>query len=276
MTLAPIDAWQPLQDALAAAGNWGSILPAGRTLVESLRGFEEDAPGMIIVHPAGRIEVRQNVVPLGICLGKIGNAPITGHDLFEIKDLIIDGESLNPDPVQEFFARGQFEELTSDQKLSVPSFERMKGGVTTAASEMVRIDGEDNVVEDKPVTYESILIKRDSTLELQQPYGEFEWEEAQFIAAAGITRKAIRRAGPRKRFSLLRPRPKVGVPEVAYCIANAEDLIRATLSSELDRENRNMTRMAADQALRAQIKLEPEQADNLIVVPEYEVHKVIA
>lgn len=283
VTLAPIDAWQPLQDALAAAGNWSSGLPAGRTLVESLRGFEEDAPGKIIVHPAGRLEVRQNVVPLGICLDKVGNAPITGHDLFDIKDLIVDVEdlivedkSLNPEPVQEFFARGQFEELTSDQKLSVPSFERMKGGVTTAASEMVRIDGEDNVVEYKPVTYESILIKRDSTSELQQPDGEFEWEEAQFIAAAGITRKAIRRAGPRKRFSSLHPRPKVGVREEAYCIANAEDLTRATLSSELDHENRNMTRMAADQVLRAQIELEPEQANNLLVVPEYEVYEVIA
>jgi hypothetical protein len=152
----------------------------------------------------------------------------------------------------------------------------MKGGVTTAASETVRIDGRDDVVEDKPITYESILIKRDSTSELQQLDGVFEWEEAQFIVAAGITRKAIRRAGPRKRFSSLHPRPKVGVPEEAYCIANAEDLTRATLSSELDHENRNMTRMAADQVLRAQIELEPEQANNLLVVPEYEVYEVMA
>ena len=64
--------------------------------------------------------------------------------------------------VEEFFARGQFEELTADQKLSLPSFEKMKGGVTTAASSAVRADGAPEV---KSLAYESILIRPDRTSE---------------------------------------------------------------------------------------------------------------
>lgn len=268
-TLPPIDPWQPLQDALNAPDNWGSVLPDGRSLVESLRDFEEGTPELILVHPAGRFEVRQNVVPLGIGLDKVGNAPITVHDLFDISDLIVGGESLSPEPVEEFFARGQFEELADHQKLSVPSFEKMKGGVTTA-SEAVKIAG---AVEDKSLEFESILIKPDRTSKPQKPSGKSEWEEAKFMAAANVTRRALRRAESRKRFSSLRLQPKVAVSEERYCIANAENLTRANLSPMLRQENRNLTRMAADQVLKAQLKLEPDKAENLIVIPEFEVEE---
>jgi hypothetical protein len=98
-----------------------------------------------------------------------------------------------------------------------------------------------------------------------------EWNEAKFIAQANIGKRAIRRAGPKKRFSSLRPQPKVAVFEERYCIAKAEDLTRAELSSQLKQENSGMSRMAADQVLKAQIELAPDQAGKLIVIPEYEV-----
>ena len=272
VTLPPVDPWGPLQEALGTASNWGSVLPAQHTLVETVRGFEEDAPEQIIVHPTGRFEVRQNVVPLGVSLDKAGSAPITGHDLFDIGDVTINGESLKPEPVEEFFARGQFEALTDHQKLSVPSFEKMKGGVTTALR-AVRIDG---AVEDKPLAYESILIKPDRTAQGQQPEGHLEWEDAKFIAAADVRRRAIGRAGPRKRFAALRSKAKVRVGEERYCIAHTADLTRATLSPTLAQENSNLSRVKADQVLKAQLALDPEQAETLIVIPEYEIYKEAA
>lgn len=237
-------------------------------MVESLRGFEEGATEQIVIHPAGRFEVRQNVVPLGIGLYTVGNAPITGHDLFDIEDLSVNGDSLELKTVEEFFARGQFEELSNEQKLSVPSFEKMKAGVTTASSEAVQIEG---TVEDKELGYESILIKPDRTSQRQQTNGIMEWGEARFIAQANIGKRAIRRAGPKKRFSSMRPQPKVAVLEERYCIAKAEDLTRAELSSQIKQENSGLSHMAADQILKAQLQLEPDQKGELIVIPEYEV-----
>ena len=67
--------------------NWSGVLPAKQSVVEALRSLEsEKVEGgqPIIVHPAGRLEVRQNVLPLGVRLQKVGNAPITGPDWFDI------------------------------------------------------------------------------------------------------------------------------------------------------------------------------------------------
>jgi hypothetical protein len=290
--------------------------------------------------------VRQNVVPLGVRLEKVGNAPITGHDLFDIKELSVNGDTLTPEPVEEFFARGQFEELSADQRLSLPAFEKMKGGVTTAASAGVRIDGD---LEPWTLAYESILIKPDRTSETQEPdvvfltdidpyfqsdldsgtisevlrlefaqkdislsrnelititteeensrwriydsghdrtytvlkesemlnvYGEinwFNWNEAEVIIKASTARKATQRAGPRKRFSTVRPQPKVRVSEERYCIVKASNLTLAELDPALGQDNRDMTRMVADQVLKAQLEHRPDQAGELLVIPECEV-----
>jgi hypothetical protein len=283
-TLPAVDPWVPFQKALTSAGNWGSVLPDGRTLVESMRGREEGTPEQIVIHPAGRIEVRQNVVPMGVGLSKTGNAPITGHDLFDIVEMKTNGDTLELGAIEEFFARGQYEELSSQQRLSVPSFEKMKGGVTNAASEAVRVEG---AVEDTPLEYESILIRPDRTSQRQKPKGTLEWEYGEFVAKAGIRRKAIGRAGPRKRFGALRVKPKVGVSEELYCIAIAENLKRAegdqtknispeVLESLQLKSSQNLTRMVADQLLQAQRELDPRKAELLIVIPEYEVFEEAA
>lgn len=173
-TLPPVDPWvaipdgKSLPETLRDPRSWSGVLPAKQAMVEALRSLEsekteKDQPEPIIVHPAGRLEVRENVVPLGVRLHKVGNAPITGHDFFDITaPLTVDGDSLDVQPAEEFFARGQFEELTADQKLSLPSFEKMKGGVTTAASKAVRVDG---TQEAKPLEYESVIIRPDRTSE---------------------------------------------------------------------------------------------------------------
>ena len=268
VSLPPIDPWKPFCDALKDAGNWGSLLPAGRGMVEALRSLEAEAAKAIVVHPAGRLEVRQNIVPLGITLTKMGIAPISTHDRFDIESLTVGSETLkNLEPIEEFFARGQFEELTNDQKLSLPSFEKMKAGVRAAASEMVCIDGQP---EDKTLTYESILINPDRSSELKTTAGHFVWEDAQFIVAASVARRVEQRMGPQKRFSDLRPQPKVTVGEERYAIANTANLTRAQLAGQ---NNLNLSRMEAEQILKAQLERQPALANQLIAIPEAEVAK---
>ncbi len=267
-TLPAVDPWAPLKTALAGAGNWGGMLPERQTLVESLRSRKEDASEQIVIHPAGRVEVRQNVVPLGVGVTKAGNAPVTGHEFFDIAALTVSGDTLGLVEVEEFFARGQFEELSSQERLSVPAFEKMKSGVTSAAYEALRIEG---VVEDASLEYESILIRPDRTSQRQTTKGALEWDDGKFLAQAAIASRAIARAGSRKRFSILRSKPNVDVREERYCIANAEDLTRAPFSPKLAQANRGMTRMVADQTLAVQLELDPRQAGKLIVIPEYEV-----
>lgn len=267
--LDPIDPWEgsgdgvSLRSELESPGNWSSVLPVGATMVETLRSFDEE-PNNIIVHPSGRLEIRQNVVPLGIGLEKVANAPVTGHDKIDILDILVDGDSLNPEAVEEYFARGQFEKLSSSQKLSLPSFEKMKGGAITGASGALQIIGTEK---EKKLGYESIIIREDRTSQTQSSTGTSAWAEAKYVARAGAVQRARHRAGSRQRFAELRVQPKVGINEEHYCIANADDLTRA----EVLTENGNLTRVAADQALNAAVKNDPDMADRLIVVPEYEV-----
>jgi hypothetical protein len=265
--LESVDPWPELKNALDNPGNWASTLPPGRSMVALLRSFEDEGTDQIVVHPSGRLEVKQNVVPLGVKLALFGNAPVAGHDLFNIESLTSDAELFDLQPVQEFFARGQFEQLSADQRLSLPAFEKMPGGVA-ATTGAVRIDGE---VESKALGYESILIKPDRTSEPPKP-GGIAWDEAQYIARASEAQRWALRAGPRKRFSTADVQPQVGVPEEElYCIANAADLTRADFDPEIAKENRNLTRMVADQELKAQQTLLPDRPDELIVIPEYEV-----
>jgi hypothetical protein len=271
-TLPAVDPWVALPDGsslpkvLEKPASWGSMLPAAHGMVEALGPIEA---GALVVHPAGRLEVRQNLVPLGIGLQKVGNAPISGHDRFEIVVLRVGNTNLALDPVEEYFARGQFEDLSVDQCLALPAFEKMQGGVTTrAADTTIRVDGS---VETKTLGYECILIRPDHSSEQQGRPGRLAWDEAQFAVGATVARRAAQRAGAQRRFSPARPQPQVELREERYCIAHGADLRRVQLDTQIHQENRNMTRAAADRALKAQIGRHPEQARVLLVILEHEV-----
>lgn len=262
--------WLKLQPALQASRNWGSGLPRGRKLVEALRGAEGENTELDIirVHPAGRLEIKQNVVPLNTRLGMIGNAPVKEFNRFEITDIWINNNSLGVDTVQEYFSRGQFEELNNQQKLSVPSYEKMPGGVVTSAPASVSRAGS---TENTALNYESIIIYADRTSERQPDAGELAWEEANSFVAVSNRQRALKRSGPRGRFMSVQPDPKVGANEELYCVVNAADLSRAKLADVVAQPNENMTRMSADHALQDHLQQTPGDAGKLLVVPEYEV-----
>lgn len=262
--------WLKLEPALRAAGNWGSGLPRGRKMVEALRGAEGDSAELdtVRVHPTGRLEIKQNVVPLNTRLGKIGNAPIKDFNRFEIIDVRINKIALGAGPVQEFFSRGQFEQLNNQQKLSVPAFEKMPGGVVSSTPADVSRAG---ATESTALTYESIIIKADLTSEQQPNSGELDWAEAGSFVAVSNRQRALKRSGPRGRYMSVQPDPKVGASEEHYCVVNSKDLSLATLTDVAKKANENMTRMSADYALQAHLSQVPDDAGKLMVVPEYEV-----
>lgn len=93
-----------------------------------------DAPSeaACVVHPAGIIEVRQRVVPLGATLEQFGNAPITGPDRFVLEAPRVGAVSISTNavsPVEDWFAPSQFFTLSATEKLSSPSFEMMQAGL---------------------------------------------------------------------------------------------------------------------------------------------------
>lgn len=268
--IAPQDPLQQLIEALSNPGNWSSRLPYKRSMVETLRSFEEheDTPDIVIVHPSGRLEIRQNAVPFNITLEKIGNAPVTGHDRFKITGLEA-GTQLNPEYVREFFARGQFEELSNAKKLSVPSFEKMDSGVTTAASQAIRFDVDK--VEGKELTYEAILLNPDLTAERVGPTGKSNWDHAQKLMAGSAARLSAKKAGSNKRFKDRNMEPKATLHEERYCIVSAIDLVPVALPEDISSKNLFDTRTEADQALNSHCSRTSLDRNEILVIPECEV-----
>jgi hypothetical protein len=144
-----VNPWNEFLEALKRPESWGSSLPAGRNMVESLQPFEEEVtpssaptdftsgdtsggegeteallPRPILVHPAGALEVRQKVLPIAMRLHKFGNAPIAGYTMYDI-----DAGDVNSEYLEDYFARGELEELSNDDKLSKPSYELCKNGI---------------------------------------------------------------------------------------------------------------------------------------------------
>jgi len=261
-TLPAADPWERLEPALQASENWGSAQPSGRGMLEALGSGIGPVGDAILVHPAGGLEIRQNVVPLQTTLTRMGNAPVKGSDRFAISSVKIAGAEVAFADVTEHFARGQFEALSNDQKLSIPSFEKMQAGVVVGPR--IRADG---AFVAKTIDYEALLIRSDRTTEPATAAPDpVSWADAEHIVAASQRRREGARAATGRRFTDLRPSPAVTTAEERYCIASAEDLTRANLQA-----NERMTRMDADRALREHLAQVPEDRGRLLVVPEQEV-----
>lgn len=123
-----------LQSALQEAGSWSAQLPNGGESLVTL-GPVTGATG-ILAHPFGQLMVTQKIVPLGLTIQRFGNSGVAGANRFEIKAVTIgEGTPIAYRTTQEFFARSQFLDLTQDEKLTTPSFERFNAGIVVGGGD---------------------------------------------------------------------------------------------------------------------------------------------
>ena len=65
----PIEVLPRLKEALGNAGNWVSQLPGGPRQMVTLRA--RTGPGEVLLHPLGRLTVKQTVVPLNLEISQV-------------------------------------------------------------------------------------------------------------------------------------------------------------------------------------------------------------
>jgi hypothetical protein len=87
--------------------------------------------GLALAHPLGVVTVAQKAVPFDVEIDRIGSRLLTeGKARFTIDDVLVGGKSVTArELVTDHFARGQFMELTEQQKLEGRSFETFTNGV---------------------------------------------------------------------------------------------------------------------------------------------------
>jgi hypothetical protein len=132
--LPQINAETPFLAALKDPGNWSASPPSGTELAVSLGGLPAGA-GTVLVHPLGRLSVRQKVVPLEVTISRFGSGAVAGPTFFRLAAVSLNGQPASQiAPLQDEFAMGQFLALSEDEKLSRPSFEEQRSGVAIGSS----------------------------------------------------------------------------------------------------------------------------------------------
>ncbi len=125
-TVLPKIAAMPILEAeVQKDANWQALSPPGSSLAVSLRTI--DAETELVLHPVGELRIAQRAVPLDLTIEKVGNQAVS-----DVTNLTVDvqtGSLQVKRKVREPFATEQFRELTADQKLSAPGFEKQVAGV---------------------------------------------------------------------------------------------------------------------------------------------------
>lgn len=108
--------------------NWSAALPVGSETLVTLSALPGDTG--VVAHPLGTLRVSQKVAPLGLTLQKYGETRLEGPNRFDLTEVRIGGTLIHtPTFTQEHLSRGQYLELTDEQKLTQPSFESFDTGI---------------------------------------------------------------------------------------------------------------------------------------------------
>jgi hypothetical protein len=125
---APVQVLPLLKQALNDPISWNAELPAGATSMVTLR--DSARAGEIMAHPLGLLQIRQSVVPLKLQVTRFGQTRPTETTPFSLPKVMLGGQvEAQPRDVEDFFAPAQFRDLSDDEKLSSPSFEKFVAGL---------------------------------------------------------------------------------------------------------------------------------------------------
>lgn len=157
---------EKLKNQLEQISNWSAKLPEGYSKAESLRSLEEpEKLDQIFMHPIGYLELRQSLIPLHKFIEKLGNSFVKVRTSYQISGYSFGkGETIETKgktPLQDYFSRGQYEDMPDKEKLSTPDFELMSAGIQVAPDQVYDIspnihytdnDFEDIIIEEGGIT----------------------------------------------------------------------------------------------------------------------------
>ncbi len=247
VTQASVDAAAALVAGLGDAASWQTLAPTGSAAAVSVAGGATAAPaGGLVVHPAGQLGVRQDVLPLGIDVTHIG-AQRVAADRFTIESLTVNGvatAAADLDEVRAPFAAGEFVDLSSDERLSRPAFERFVAGVSTGADRVVF-----GPAQTADLSYEEIVLGPDGPLEEKPPLRP--GLLLVFAHAAGLGAAASSPLRRDEAAGALRGAPLVGLSAMTNVLVDATTLLAVpgVVAGETQTELRQELGALGDSAL---------------------------
>jgi hypothetical protein len=205
-----------LSAALADPRNWNSQLPAGVSPLVTTRQIDDATA--IFADPSARLEVHEQVVPLGLAITRFGSASVSGANQFAITDMRVGNQTMTCDAVQDDFAPAQFFDLSDQDKLARPSFERHDAGAVMHDSLL-----SNGTPQPKSIDFETFYIDTPGQIRTDEGVPQpFPWNDIEVVMLTGsAAQKPISRAGAR-RYSA--PGTPIHVAEPAFVLVDTTTL----------------------------------------------------
>lgn len=276
--LPPAEVLPKVEQALGDSRNWSAQLPEGGDSLVSLREIPDEEK-RLLAHPLGHVEVRQQVVPLGIDIETFGSSKPADHTRFDVVDVTFNGEpgdstsgsgSRDPTPLRERFAPAQFFKMSKDEKLSKPSFEQYEAGreltndrVRPASSEISSLSTT------QTLAYESSYVDRTRDVYRgKQGEGNVSVQTADALAEVGAVAKSDARNTGRARFANENAGQPVSLKDTRYLVVE-RDTMEKVLDGDLPDDG--TTYVEAEQAMQAYVDENPDAAGTLRVAAVHEL-----
>jgi len=200
---------------------------------------------------------------LDLAITHFGEAVPAGATTFSITDFHVGSQSTAYTAVQDDFAPAQFFDLSDNDRLSRPSFERHNAGVVMSGSLL-----NNGAPLGKTLAYESFFINTPGVVTVEEGLPQpFPWAALAFVMRSGsAARKAIGQAGQQ---GYAAPGNPIRVAEPAFAIADT-----ATLGAVAAFAAKGTTYSDAAAALQAAIAASPIQRAALQIVATHELSEV--
>jgi hypothetical protein len=254
-SLPAVDLRTPLLAALRDPSNWQVLPPDARSNLVTLRAGQP--ANDLLLHPLGRLAVSQRVVPLGVQIDHVGGARPAGGARFSIDAATVGGAAVSTEPVTDQFARAQYFDMSDDEKLSAPPFERMVAGVAIGSGGVAHGPG-------VPASFEYDTLVYDAVAGATTPAPAYALTPERLDALADVSAAAVNdpeRTGAARYRGPARP---VTIAWSRYVVASTEDLAEKAVPGIGAGGARTYSEAVA--ALRAHTAAHPEQRGRLQLV----------
>jgi hypothetical protein len=207
-----------LRLALADPRSWSSTSQALHGV--SLKSTTE----ALAVDPTGQLAVRQRTVPLNSPreIDLFGGAPVAGDHRFTFT-ATLNQQTPDIEPLFEQFAPAQFFSLSEEEKLTLPSFDRLQAGVALGKTASTYAPSQ---AVPAPLDYELVLIDADQPLPAQPPF-KLDHEPFDLFLRRGAAALApVRRTGSERFREEAKPQA-VTLKEPEWSVVPVGDLAEA-------------------------------------------------
>ena len=255
----PVDIKPALEKAFKELKNWSAEQPPGYLQVVTLNPPAADS-AKTLLDPVGGARLEQRSVPLNEVINKFSENKVDPPVKFVVTSVTLGGKPLGTAPplVKDLFPRAQFQQLSDQQKLSIPSFEPMDGGLRIASGAATQGD---SLLD--PVTYDTHIyeehVLRRGTLYTLSASMQFAYAQVGSVAKAATTNSGTLKYAPAPLSSGL-----VGLKEDTFVVASIADLtVQPSVTMPV-------TKGAAMQALSDYVSANPAAVGTLHVVAIHE------